>query len=407
MALHEAWAPVFASFQAASRDHQPEARRSSGIADRTGRGAPARLRAGRRRPAAPRWSTTSCRVLIRCSFYAEQAPADTSAQPLVEGVAQLFHRITRGPDRGRERRPLAGAAAGADAAVAAPEPAADARPLRAPRREDPAAAARRRCARCCPPGATTTPGSTTSSPRPASATAPSTATSRTRTTSSGCWPRRRRSRMIDLIDELHLDAPPDDLRAWLRRLARRLPGRRRRHQHLAGDADQRGAGRLLPAGGRLGVHPAGADAAAARLRRPGGRRHHAPRPHRAGAVQRLHPAVHGRGPTPSRTCSSPSGAASSPCPTDGLGPRCSCTSTVPAVGDVPERMLAAVVKGPGRLEVEDVPGASGRRRRRARGRGPVRRLRQRPPHGAGGLGRARAAGRATSGSAGSRPSAAP
>ncbi|HEY6696670.1 MAG TPA: TetR/AcrR family transcriptional regulator, partial [Acidimicrobiales bacterium] len=35
MALHEAWSPVFASFQAASRDHQPEARSSSGVADRT------------------------------------------------------------------------------------------------------------------------------------------------------------------------------------------------------------------------------------------------------------------------------------------------------------------------------------------------------------------------------------
>ena len=31
------------------------------------------------------------------------------------------------------------------------------------------------------------------------------------------------------------------------------------------------------------------------------------------------------------------------------------TGTVPAVGAVPERMVAAVVKGPGRLEVEDVP----------------------------------------------------
>ncbi|HEV7720828.1 MAG TPA: TetR/AcrR family transcriptional regulator, partial [Iamia sp.] len=36
MALHEAWAPVFASFQAASRDHEPQARSSSGVADRTG-----------------------------------------------------------------------------------------------------------------------------------------------------------------------------------------------------------------------------------------------------------------------------------------------------------------------------------------------------------------------------------
>jgi AcrR family transcriptional regulator len=35
MALHHDWAPVFASFQAASRNHQREARGSSGVADRT------------------------------------------------------------------------------------------------------------------------------------------------------------------------------------------------------------------------------------------------------------------------------------------------------------------------------------------------------------------------------------
>ena len=57
MALHEAWAPVFTSFQAASRDHEPQARRSGGIADRTG---VAVLRAFglEPTPARPRWSTT-------------------------------------------------------------------------------------------------------------------------------------------------------------------------------------------------------------------------------------------------------------------------------------------------------------------------------------------------------------
>src|SRR3990170_263584 len=36
MALHEAWAPVFASFQAASRDHETQVQSSSTVSDRTG-----------------------------------------------------------------------------------------------------------------------------------------------------------------------------------------------------------------------------------------------------------------------------------------------------------------------------------------------------------------------------------
>src|SRR5918993_913737 len=35
LTLHEAWAPVFASFLAASRDHRPEAQPAGVIADRT------------------------------------------------------------------------------------------------------------------------------------------------------------------------------------------------------------------------------------------------------------------------------------------------------------------------------------------------------------------------------------
>lgn len=99
MALHEAWAPVFASFQAASRDHEPEARRSSAVSDRTGL---ALLRAfGVAENAANgRLVTGLVAVLIRCSFYAEQTPGDLSRQPLVDGVAQLFHRIFHGPIEG-------------------------------------------------------------------------------------------------------------------------------------------------------------------------------------------------------------------------------------------------------------------------------------------------------------------
>jgi AcrR family transcriptional regulator len=128
MVLHRAWAPVFDWFQAASRGHEREARRSSGVADRT---AVALVRAFDVPDTAR--STTLVNnlvsVLIRCSFYAEHAPEGTSAQPLVGGVAQLFHRILEGPIEGvnvvrREgRRPRR-------TAVAAPAPIRPQRALR-------------------------------------------------------------------------------------------------------------------------------------------------------------------------------------------------------------------------------------------------------------------------------------
>jgi AcrR family transcriptional regulator len=128
MALHEAWAPVFASFQAASRGHEPQARRSGGIADRTGL---ALLRAFGvdETPANGALVTNLVSVLIRCSFYAEQAPADTSPQPLVEGVAQLLHRILAGPAAGVNVLPGPPARRRARRA-ADPEPAPEERPLR-------------------------------------------------------------------------------------------------------------------------------------------------------------------------------------------------------------------------------------------------------------------------------------
>ena len=59
-----------------------------------------------------------------------------------------------------------------------------------------------------------------------------------------------------------------------------------------------------------------------------------------------------------------------------------------AVGDLPETMPAAVLKGAGRARGRAGAGARRRRRRRARRGRAVRHLRQRPPHGARGLGRA-------------------
>jgi AcrR family transcriptional regulator len=99
MALHEAWAPVFGSFQAASRDHESRARRSGGIADRTGL-ALVHAFGLEETPARSALVNNLVSVLIRCSFYAEQVPAESNAQPLVEGVAQLFHRVLAGPVEG-------------------------------------------------------------------------------------------------------------------------------------------------------------------------------------------------------------------------------------------------------------------------------------------------------------------
>jgi AcrR family transcriptional regulator len=129
MELHEANGPVFNSFQAASRGHSAEARGSSGISGRTG---DALLRAfgARRNDRTGTLVTGLVAMLIRCSFYAEAMPGATDRQPLVDGLAQLIHRIFAGPIDGVNvtRRTPRGRP---QPAAAAPEPAVDDRPLRA------------------------------------------------------------------------------------------------------------------------------------------------------------------------------------------------------------------------------------------------------------------------------------
>lgn len=213
MALHEAWAPVFASFQAASREHQPQARSSSGIADRT---VLALLRAFGVEESPPNATLMNnlVSVLIRCSFYAEQTPADTSAQPLVDGVAQLFHRILEGPIEG-VNVVRSGGTRLRGAAVAAPEPTVDGRLFR-PRGE-------KTRLRLLDAGASVLPARGYHDARVDDIVAAA-------GVSHGTFYRyfdnkddyfrvlaeAASSRMIDLIDELQLDAAPDDLRAWLR-----------------------------------------------------------------------------------------------------------------------------------------------------------------------------------------------
>src|SRR5690606_33814897 len=87
------------SYQVASRDHHTEAGSSARVSDQTGL---ALLRAfGRPDDEAGRSLVTSLvAVLIRGSFYAEQVPRGLSRRPLVEGTAQLFHRVLVGPIEG-------------------------------------------------------------------------------------------------------------------------------------------------------------------------------------------------------------------------------------------------------------------------------------------------------------------
>jgi len=212
MALHEAWAPVFASFQAASRDHEPQARRSSGVVDRTSL---ALLRAfgveETHRNAALVNNLVS--VLIRCSFYAEQVPANTSPQPLVDGVAQLFHRILEGPIDG-VNVVRTGPPRRRGAAVAAPASVDGERPLRARGEQT--------RLRLLDAGASVLPARGYHDARVDDIVTAAGVSHGTfyryfenKDDFFRVLAKAASSRMIDLIDRVQLDAPPDDLRAWL------------------------------------------------------------------------------------------------------------------------------------------------------------------------------------------------
>ena len=213
MALHEAWAPVFGSFQAASRDHESRARRSGGIADRTGV-ALVHAFGLEETPARSALVNNLMSVLIRCSFYAEQVPAESSAQPLVEGVAQLFHRVLAGPVEGVNVVRRARSRRRADA-PSAPEPRAAERALR-PRGE-------KTRLRLLEAGAAVLPARGYHDARVDDIVAAA-------GVSHGTFYRYfdnkddffralaedAASRMLELIDRLDLAAEPDDQRAWLR-----------------------------------------------------------------------------------------------------------------------------------------------------------------------------------------------
>jgi AcrR family transcriptional regulator len=109
MVLYGDYAPVFSAFQAASRDHEHLAEGSSGIGDRL---ATDLLRAfsiegrGRRNVTLAR---SVVAVLIRCSFYWRTLEGAVDHDRLVDGLAQLVHRVFAGPIDGvnLQRRPVA------------------------------------------------------------------------------------------------------------------------------------------------------------------------------------------------------------------------------------------------------------------------------------------------------------
>lgn len=213
MDLHAAYAPVFAAFQAASRDAKPLARSSSGISDRTG---DALLRAfgARRTERSATLATGLVAVLIRCSFYAEAMPGTLDRAPLVDGLAQMLHRLFAGPlpqvnaiPRPSSRR--------TQPAVAAPEPVLTERALR-PRGE-------KTRQRLLDAGASVLPARGYHDTRVDDIVTAAGVSHGTfyryfenkddffRGLAEGAS-----TRMIELLDELRPDGDVDELRAWLR-----------------------------------------------------------------------------------------------------------------------------------------------------------------------------------------------
>ncbi|MCU1451867.1 MAG: regulatory protein TetR [Acidimicrobiales bacterium] len=96
--LYQDHAPIFAAFQAASRGHEELAQQSAVFGVRLDH---AFLRAfGRRdRRADQALASGMAAVLIRCSFYwmVMAASGDVDRQQLVDGLAQVVHRLFHGP----------------------------------------------------------------------------------------------------------------------------------------------------------------------------------------------------------------------------------------------------------------------------------------------------------------------
>jgi AcrR family transcriptional regulator len=98
--LYATYAPVFSAFQAASRDHEPLARGSSTISDRLGTALLHGFEVHGHGTVPPTLATGLVAVLIRCSFYWEAIPGTLPRERLIDGLAQLVHRLFIGPIEG-------------------------------------------------------------------------------------------------------------------------------------------------------------------------------------------------------------------------------------------------------------------------------------------------------------------
>jgi AcrR family transcriptional regulator len=212
MDLHEAWAPVFDSFQIATRDHERRRKGSSGISGRTGS---ALLRAfgveGERDTTVV---TGLVAALIRCSFYVEHTSSAMDKQPLVESFAALLHRVFHGPLEGVNlERTASSRRTKPDPAL--PETTVDTRPMR--RRGE------QTRQRLLDAGAAVLPRLGYRDTRVDDVVAAAEVSHGTfyryfgnkddffrvlAETASG--------RMLDVLERLRIDASPQDLRAWLR-----------------------------------------------------------------------------------------------------------------------------------------------------------------------------------------------
>lgn len=94
--LYRVYAPVFEAFQAASRDHQPLAQGSSTISSRLGADLLRSFGATDGAESAA-LATALVAVLIRCAFYWEYMADALPRDRVIEGLAQIVHRLFAGP----------------------------------------------------------------------------------------------------------------------------------------------------------------------------------------------------------------------------------------------------------------------------------------------------------------------
>jgi AcrR family transcriptional regulator len=125
--LYQAYAPIFSAFQAASRDHESRAQRSTNFSSQIDT---ALLRSfGRRNRGRDRaLASGMAAILIRCNFYWEAtiATAPVERRRLVDGLAAVIHRLFHGPIEGVNiHRSKVGATPRRVAPAMAPIPAAD------------------------------------------------------------------------------------------------------------------------------------------------------------------------------------------------------------------------------------------------------------------------------------------